>query len=179
MRSLIPKVLLIVLPNLVFAQQQRLAFGDGALILEALGPAHSDDTYLTVRIQTRDGSVAAEIPAVRGPVYASSANRQILACESNAAAKTASAKVFGENGSLVFSSEHVGYLRGCGVTGDERLYWLHYNLVSDGVPKNVVVVLDSVGNIVVREEFEEEKTLQFDYNGFEYVVAIPEAEWPG
>jgi len=70
-------------------------------------------------------------------------------------------------------------LRDCGITADQRLYWLHYNVLEQGSVLNTVVVLAADGSTVHRSTFSVGKTLTFTYRGQEYSLDIPAPELPG
>ena len=119
------------------------------------------------------------MPPLEGPIFLAPANRQIFACESNAIAAATAAEIFDAEGSLAFSFRHPGFLRDCGLTGDQRLYWLHYNVMDRGSALNTVVVLAADGSTVHRSTFSVGKTLTWTYRGQEYSLEIPAPELPG
>jgi hypothetical protein len=106
-------------------------------------------------------------------------NRQIFACESNSIAAATAAEIFDAEGRLAVSFRHLGFLRDCGLTANQLLYWLHYNVMEQGAAVNTVVVLAPDGSIVHRSTFSVGKTLRFSYRGQEYSLDIPSPELPG
>ncbi len=83
------------------------------------------------------------------------------------------------DGKPAFSFAHLGFLRNCGVTEDQELYWLHYNIAEGGAPSNSVVVLDATGTVVERREFPEARAMEFEFGGKSYSLEITAAEIPG
>ena len=143
------------------------------------GPNNSDYIFLKVRLFDETHKLIAELPKLIGPLQISTVNKQLFSFESNSIIGTKSALVFELDGKLAFSFEHLGYLRNFGITEDQRLYWLHYNIVKDNEPLNIVVIINSEGKVVFRDRFRKSRHIQFNYKEYNYRMDIPKAEWPG
>jgi hypothetical protein len=116
---------------------------------------------------------------VIGPVILAIANKQIVSCESNSVMDTHKARIFDLAGAEIASVQHRGYLRNCDITSDGSLYWFHYNKVFDSVPKNILVVVTSEGNIAYEQTLLTGGDISFAHNGREYNVSIQAPEFPG
>ncbi len=143
------------------------------------GTSNSDYIFLRTRLFDSNHRLIVELSRLVGPIYISTINKQIFSCESNSIIGTNEALVFGLNGNLLFSFNHLGFLRGAGMTEDQRLYWLHYNIVTENKPTNIVIVLNSAGKVVFRNQFREAKQLKFKDGEHHYSLSIPPAELPG
>ena len=157
----------------------RWPFLDRVVVVDRVGPDHSDYTALHVQIVDAAGHRIAKLPPLEGPVFLAPANRQIFSCESNSISAASAAMAFDADGNPAFTFHHRGYLRDCGLTVDQRLYWLHYNVVEQGLARNMVVVLAADGSIVHDSAFSTGKALTFASGGREYNLAIPPPELPG
>jgi len=149
------------------------------LVIEKVGPANSDAVHLQVSLRDIEGGAIVEFPRMVGSVLLSTANAQLFSCESNSTLATSEAMAFHLDSRPSFSFPHRGYLRNCGLTGDGRLYWLHYNVVREGVPRNQVVVLNGEGKAVADAEFTDARQFTFKDGEKTYSLSIPAADWPG
>jgi hypothetical protein len=136
------------------------------------------DATLDVALLDAKRARVAAFPPLVGPIFVSNLNRQILSCESNARRETRGTVVHAFTGAEVFRFAHVGFLRACGLVADGRVYWLHYSVMREEQPWNVLVALDRAGVVVVREEFREAKTLAFTFEGGRFTLPVPAAERP-
>lgn len=157
----------------------RWPFLDRVVVVVRVGPDHSDYIALHVQIVDAAGQRIATLPPLEGPVFLAPSNRQIFSCESNSISASSDARAFDADGNSAFTFHHPGYLRDCGLTDDQRLYWLHYNVVEQGRARNMVVVLAADGSIVHDSTFLTGKALTFTYGGRDYSLAIPRPELPG
>jgi hypothetical protein len=151
----------------------------GWVVIHERGAKNSDSYAVEVELLDAKRKLIARLPRLVGPVLVASTNAQLLSCESNAVLKGRAAKVYSLAGKEVFNFEHLGFLRGCGITGDGRVYWLHYNVVRQGAPWNIVVLLDRTGSVLTRQEFREARSVPYEIEGARYTLPIPAAELPG
>jgi len=163
----------------VFAEEKYIPDLKIWIITKTEGPNNSDYLFLNVKLYDERRKLISEFPKLVGPLEISSANRQLFSCESNSAIGTEKALVFDLKGKLIFSFEHLGFLRNSGMTKDQKLYWLHYNIVAENAPTNILVVLDSEGKVVLHNQFKGSRIIQFKYNEHRYNLDIPKAELPG
>lgn len=138
----------------------------------------SDVCETTVKI-FKDGIEIADIPGLEGPAIHSSVNSQILSCESNSVFATEGIRVFDYSGKELFSYPHSGYQRDCGVLTDGALYWLLYNIVENGRPKNSLIVLNAEGNEVFKSGATELTEFIFFYKNEQHKLTVPTPDWPG
>ena len=138
----------------------------------------SDICNTTVTLE-KNGSVITKITSLEGPIFLSVPNKQILSCESNAIMLTDAAEIYTLNGSKVAAIKHRGFLRTCGLTKDNTLYWFLYNKIVNSKPINILVVANNSGNIAFEKELTNGGNISFIYNQTSYVIAIPEPEYPG
>ena len=149
------------------------------LVVTEEGPAHSDNIILKVSLLNKEKTSKVVFPDMVGEIYISETNAQIFSCESNSIKATKSAFALDLKGSKVFSFEHLGFVRGCGVTKDKKIYWLHYNKVENNNPVNVFVALSKSGQTLHKESFRKSKIVTFLHDNNQYTVGVPNADWPG
>ena len=65
------------------------------------------------------------------------------------------------------------------MTDDEKLYWLHYNLVKNRLPTNKLLVVDRTGRSVYETESESSIDAEFSVEGAFYRLSIPDPQFPG
>lgn len=152
---------------------------EGVVAIRPIGPPSSDFIHLEVEFRPDHTRERITYPLLVGPILVSKANRQLVSCEANGAVEGLGPAVYDLRGSLLFARPHVGFLRSCGMTDDERLYWFHYNLVRSGRPINRVVVLDSEGLVVVDAESLEATEAEFVRGTKKYVIPVSAPDWPG
>jgi len=172
-------LLLGLLAHPALAEERQIPELRKVLVLETVGPASSDAASFSVRLEGESGDDSVRFPDLRGPIFVSAPNRQLFSCESNASVAATGARAFDLTGEQVFLFPHAGFLRNCGLTGDQRFYWLIYNVIADGEPRNVVVVLDPRGVVVADARFAEARAFSFSIRETTYTVQVPEAEPPG
>ena len=147
--------------------------------IEQSGPPNSDVVSLRVRIHDRTGGTVVRLPPLVGPVHVSATNSQILDCEENSTRRTHTAKAFGLDGKQHFEFSHRGFLRRCGTTEDERLYWFQYDVMKSGLRTAILVVLNSQGTIVSEAETDVAIQHKFSADGHSYSLTISTPEIPG
>jgi hypothetical protein len=183
MKKISPFVLFIlfftIFLSAVFAEEKYISDLKIWIVTKTEGPNNSDYLFLNVKLYDEGRKLISEFPKLVGPIKISSVNRQIFSCESNAIIGTEKALVFDLRGKLVFSFEHLGFLRKSGMTKDQKLYWLLYNIVTESGPTNILVVLDHEGKVVLRNQFKESRIIRFNYKEHRYALDIPRAELPG
>jgi hypothetical protein len=152
---------------------------DGVVSIRQVGPFSSDDLRYRVELRTDHDEKRITYPLLVGPVLVSNANAQIFSCEATGPVEGVGPAAYDLHGRLSFERPHVGFLRGCGMTDDERLYWLHYNLVRSARPINRIIVLDESGSVVFDAESSEAGEVEFESGELRYVLPIPGPEFPG
>jgi hypothetical protein len=143
------------------------------------GPKASDAIIVTFELRSRSGELLAKAPPLIGPLLVSPPNREIFSCESNSTMGGEAALSFDLSASVVGSYVHPGYLRDCGLSKDERLYWLHYNLMENGKPYNFVVILGPRGKVILTRRLNRAGSVELTYEGRSYAFPIPEPDLPG
>lgn len=149
------------------------------LVQETSTPRNSDAQTLTFRLVSKAGVVVAQSPPLYGPLYSSIPNRELLSCEGNGVGQGAQALIFNLDARITRRLTHAGYLRGCGTSNDGRLYWLNYNMVEDGSPYNLVVVLGPSGREIHRQRLNVAGSVVVDFAGKTYSFPIPTPDLPG
>jgi hypothetical protein len=125
------------------------------------------------RVEAGRGKVVGRSPSLYGPVLVSSANGEIFSCEGNGSAQGEGAIVFDRNGHIQDHVEHVGPLKACGITGNGRLYWLHYVLAERGHFYSLVRFIGAGGLPHGERRLDEAGTAHFrDDDGQAYSVEI-------
>ena len=156
-----------------------LSGSDGTLEMTLEGPDNSDFLHYRVVIRQADVGPTIEFPPMFGPVLYSPANSQVFSCESNSIAGPKGPVAYDLAAERAFQLPHPGYLRSCGMTDDEKLYWLHYNLVKNRLPTNKLLVVDRTGRSVYETESESSIDAEFSVEGAFYRLSIPDPQFPG
>lgn len=172
-------VLFALVASVTTAEARYLPSLEQWFVIREQGVPNSDAIRLEVRLLSNSRALVASFPNLVGPIHLSEQNAQLFSCEANWTIATSEARAFGLDGKPAFSFAHLGFLRICGVTDDQALYWLHYNVAVGGVPSNWVVVLDATGTVVERREFPEARSVKFEFGGKSYSLEFPAAEMPG
>jgi len=152
--------------------------GSYSIIEDVTCKPESDVCETKVKILEDDAEVA-EITGLEGPIFHSASNSQVLSCESNAIFGTTEIKVFSYTGKEVFSYPHLGYQRDCGVLVEASLYWFLYNTIENGKPRNSLVVLDSIGDVVFKSGNSVLTVFEFTYDSRLYTLTASTPDWPG
>jgi hypothetical protein len=74
---------------------------------------------------------------------------------------------------------HPGYLRGCERIERSNLLFLHYNLMTDGKPHNLIRVVTTEGKLVLEKALYEAAELSVSHGGRTYRVRVDAPDWPG
>ncbi len=175
MRSLltVPALLLIALPGYAeFIEEWNIEYESTLKCQTTSDVCHRE-------ITTIDSSSKVSKFAVTGPVILAIENRQIVSCESNAILSTEQARIFDLDGNQVATVIHRGFLRDCDITSDGVLYWFHYNKVIDSMPKNILVVVTNMGEVVDEQVLSKGGRIKFSYGEKEYELSIQEPQLPG
>jgi len=169
----VPALLLIALPGYAeFIEEWNIEYKSELKCQNNSDVCHREITII-------DSSSKVSKYTVTGPVILAIENRQIVSCESNATLSTEGAKIFDLDGSQVATVIHRGFLRDCDITSDGSLYWFHYNKVIESVPKNILVVVTSMGEVVDEQVISKGGRIKFSYGEKEYELSIQKPELPG
>jgi hypothetical protein len=149
------------------------------LVQRDSAPAGSDAFHVIFQLVSAKGDVVAESPPLYGPVLVSRPNRELFSCEGNGVDQGAEALIFDLAGNISGRIKHVGFLRQCGVSDDGRIYWLHYNVVKNGVPYNLVLLVGSGGTVLLTQHLDGGGVVTLERQGQIYTFRIPDPELPG
>lgn len=143
------------------------------------GPAHSDAISGVFELRSRNNKVVGQSPSFVGPVLLSLPNREILSCEANWTMNAKAALLFDLTAAIIARFPHPGYLRNCGLSDDSRIYWLHYSLVENDKPYNILVLLGAGGRVLSTQRLDHAGNATWTSETRSYVFPIPEPNWPG
>jgi len=143
------------------------------------GPPRSDAILIDVFL-VEAGNRRLLAKNIVGPIVLFEDKRRILSCESQGSAIVGRGPiVFDLAGRRTQLMNHPGYLRECERIERSNLLLLHYNLMADGKPYNLVRVLNAEGKVVLEKKFDEEAELTVSDAGKTYRIRIPAPELPG
>jgi hypothetical protein len=165
--------------EVVKEESRSVAAWSGQLVQRQHGPPNSDAILLDLSIVDSTGSQRLLAKDLLGPVLVFEAERKIVSCESSGTMVGVRPIVIDLNGRQVVGPDHPGYLRQCKEVEDSNLAFLHYNLVRQNKPYNLVRMIDTDGRLVFEKEMSTIGEVEVRAAGRTYQVHVPEPEWPG
>ena len=143
------------------------------------GPPNSDAILIDVFL-AEQGKRRLLAKNIIGPIVLFENKRRILSCESQGDVMAGRGPiVFDLSGQQTQVAQHQGYLRGCARIERSNLLLLHYNLMADRKPYNLVRVLSAEGTVVFEKKLIEQSEITVSEGGRTYRVRIPAPELPG
>jgi len=144
------------------------------------GPRDSDAILLDVSVLDKAGTRRLLAKDIVGPILLFEKERKVISCESQGSTMVGRGPIlFDLNGRKENGPEHPGYLRECKQIEASNLVLLHYNLVREGKPYNLVRILDTDGKVVLEKELYRVGEVKVRRAEKMYRVQVPEPDWPG
>jgi len=143
------------------------------------GPMNSDAIVIDLFVVEK-GKRRRLAKNIVGPIVLFEEQRRIVSCESEGSAIVGQGPLALDlNGRRVQLMKHPGYLRTCARIERSALLLLHYNLVGNGAPYNLIRVVATDGRVVLDKKLQGEGEVSVSEGGRTYRIFIPAPELPG
>jgi len=131
----------------------------------------SDVCSSTLTIKLENSAIT--LDNLVGPFYLSKVNDQVFDCGGNVLARDHYSHLISSSGNKK-KIEHLDGIADCGITEDQKLYWIAYEKFENNSIYPLLRVFNSNAQIIFERKAKFKSSVGFEYQGIKYHVYLPD-----